>query len=287
MSPDSAPHFCAHLICILKTVLLNERSCRKTADLTLLVIFFSKDDRSDIHNLMSGSTTFVSFYTPSDLADGLIRGKGHLQLLKGLKSFGTSPRLIQISIFPYCRLPYCSLFLAMYTAYLLVFLSVFDLTYCRAENCSDFNGSWVQNDPCDPDTDVSACCLGGIGSCQTNLHCNMSFNKTVDSCTERSWESPACRTHYAQRFESPGFCCHLAPQCFQFAKVVDSKLTGLRSENQEYGLVFLATFLLFVQGPWIHSSAFPMAWLQVPRSMRGPRIRSTSCENRKSRLIMI
>ncbi len=137
----------------------------------------------------------------------------------------------------------------MYTAYLLVFLSVFDLTYCRAENCYDFNGSWVQNDPCDPDIDVSACCLGGIGSCQTNLYCNVTFNKTVGSCTDRSWESPVCRTHYAQRIDSPGFCCHLVPHYFQSVEVIDSKSKEHRAQIQEYGLIFLATFLLFVQDP--------------------------------------
>ncbi len=41
----------------------------------------------------------------------------------------------------------------MYSAYLLVSLSVFDLTYCGVENCYDFNSSGVQDDPCDPDAD--------------------------------------------------------------------------------------------------------------------------------------
>ena len=50
--------------------------------------------------------------------------------------------------------------LALYGAYLLVSLSVSVLTYCRVNNRYDSNGSRVQDDPCELNADVSACCLG-------------------------------------------------------------------------------------------------------------------------------
>lgn len=74
--------------------------------------------------------------------------------------------------------------------------------YCSAQikQCYYNNPPSEANDiPCDPDSEVSACCGRGW-SCGTNLYCEQQQQgkavqqgqKVVGSCTDESWNDPAC-----------------------------------------------------------------------------------------------
>ena len=61
------------------------------------------------------------------------------------------------------------------------------------QDCFHYGGSSAEDDhPCDPQADNSACCPENT-RCDTNLHCTASDGSFfVGSCTNNSWENPAC-----------------------------------------------------------------------------------------------
>lgn len=85
----------------------------------------------------------------------------------------------------------------------LVFVSLLLPAVSDAVTCYTPDGAVAEGDqPCFPENPVSSCCGGSTYICATNNMCAYNSGDesgsyyVIGSCTDRSWNSPAC----------PGYC---------------------------------------------------------------------------------
>lgn len=73
----------------------------------------------------------------------------------------------------------------------LSFLLVKDC-FAQLKQCYGFAGEPVQDFPCDPSANVSACC-GPLWTCSNNLYCTEGNNdRIIGSCTDTNFQDAAC-----------------------------------------------------------------------------------------------
>ena len=75
------------------------------------------------------------------------------------------------------------------------FLFVAPCCFCQLKQCYDPSGVTYPDFPCDPGANVSACCGQGY-ICANNFYCEPTNtnpgDKIVGSCTDKTWQNPAC-----------------------------------------------------------------------------------------------
>ena len=72
-----------------------------------------------------------------------------------------------------------------------LFLFVAPCCLCQLKQCYYSSGVISPDFPCDPSANVSACCGGGY-TCATNFYCPVLDTTPIGSCTDKTWQNPAC-----------------------------------------------------------------------------------------------
>ena len=93
--------------------------------------------------------------------------------------------------------------------YLFSSLLLLQVSYAQLKDCYFHDGASAHDFPCDPEADTSSCC-GSDWICGTNLFCESgdgTGTRVVGSCTDRSWENPACPYALSMTNINRVLCC--------------------------------------------------------------------------------